>query len=185
MTTMTTKFYPVGVAVKTIKPGDFILTETKGVAAKAIRFGQMLRYHGAMKPFARWNHAAIVTDTKGGIIEARPTGVSRGNISQYKDCPVYVVSTNLDEQNTKQVIKAAESFLNDGYGWFTIVSVMIQLTTGVKIQLSFGNSIICSALASISLWAGGIVFNDNPFQMMPADLAAAFEVRCIKNGVSL
>jgi len=35
---------------------------------------------------------------------------------------------------------------------------------------------ICSAVVAQSLWAGGIVFDSNPYQMMPADLAASFNI---------
>jgi len=168
--------FPVGVKATNFQPGDFILVETGGIAAKTIRLGQLIRYHGRMKPFAKWNHAAIITDVDGTLIEARPTDVTRANISEYTNFSVYVVHTNLDEQSQKQTIAAAESFLNDKYGWITILSIMVQLLTGIKVQISFGNSIICSALVAQSLWAAGVIFSDNTYQMMPADLAAAFNI---------
>ena len=171
-----TKFYPVGQEISKFEPGDFILVETNGFAAKTIRFGQWLRYHGKMKPFSHWNHAGIIINSNGDTIEAKPTNVSQGNIKDYTNCPVYVISTKLNNQSVQQVEAAAKSFLNDGYGWFTIASIVLQLLTGVKFQLSFGNSVICSGLVAQSLWAGGIIFNENPFQMMPADLAAAFNI---------
>ena len=175
------KYYPVGVEATSFNPGDFILVETDGIPAKIIRFGQWVRYHGAMKKFAKWNHAALIVSAEGDLIEARPTDVSRKNISEYTNCPVYVVSTRLNKQSQDQAIAAAESFLNDGYGWLTILSIVLQLLTGVKFQVSFGNKVICSGLVAMSLWAGGIIFNDNPFQMMPADLAAAFNMTRIPN----
>ena len=36
---------------------------------------------------------------------------------------------------------------------------------------------ICSSVVAQSLWAGGVVFNRNPYQMMPADLAAAYDIK--------
>jgi len=173
---MTCKHYPVGQAVTDFQPGDFIVVETNGFAAKTIRFGQWLRYHGKRKIYAKYNHAALIVDVDGGLIEAKPTNVSRGHLSDYVNDNVYVVHTNFNEQSREQAIAAAESYLNDGYGWFTILSIMVELITGIKIQLSYNRSIICSALVSMSLWAGGIIFNSNPLQMMPADLGAAFKI---------
>jgi len=173
---MNYKYYPVGEAAIDYKPGDFFLVETKGAAAKVIRFGQWLRYHGKMKPFSHWNHTGVIINSNGDTIEAKPTNVSQGNIQDYIDCTLYIVSTNLNNQSAQQVEASAKSFLNDKYGWLTIGSIVLQLLTGVKVQLSFSKSVICSGLVAQSLWAGGIIFSDNPFQMMPADLAAAFNV---------
>jgi len=170
------KYYPVGQAVIDFSPGDFIIVETSGFAAKTIRFGQWLRYHGKKKPFAKWNHAAIIIDDKGSLIEARPTGVSYGHISEYLNDKVYVVKTNFNEQSAEQAIAAAKSYVNDGYGWFTILSIMIELVTGIKLQLSYNRSVVCSGLVAMCLWAGGVIFDANPLQMMPADLAATFKV---------
>ena len=173
---MTYKYYPIGETATNFKPGDFFLVETKGAAAKIIRFGQWLRYHGKMKPFSHWNHTGIIINSNGDTIEAKPTNVSQGNIKDYVDCPVYIISTKLNNQSAQQVEAAAKSFLNDKYGWLTIGSIVLQLLTGIKVQLSFANSVVCSGLVAQSLWAGGVIFNENPFQMMPADLAAAFNV---------
>ena len=174
--TMICKYYPMGEEVTEYNPGDFIIVETDGFPAKTIRFGQWLRYHGKRKFYSRWNHAALIVSKDGDLIEARPTDVSRGHISEYTKDPVYVVSTNFNEQSQEQAIAAAESYLNDGYGWLTILSIMLELITGIKLQLSYNRSVICSGLVGMSLWAGGVIFDSNPLQLMPADLAATFKV---------
>ena len=173
---MAYKVYEAGIEPTKFTPGDFILVSTNGIAAKLIRFGQFTRYHGKMKPFSKWNHAAMIVDENGTIIEAVGRGVSYGNISEYKDVEYYLVSTKLNKQSRDQAIIACKSFLKDKYGWFTIASISLELLTGIKLQFSLNNSMICSAVVAQSLWAGGVIFDRNPYQMMPADLASAFNI---------
>ena len=175
---MTCEIYAAGQGAAKLQPGDFILTHHTTAPARVIRAGQFLRYHGAMRDFSHWNHAALVVDSKGTLIEAVGRGVSYGHIKDYQDVEYYLVRTKLSKSNQQQVIKSAESFLNDAYGWPTIFSLTVELLTGIKVQVGDPNSIICSALVAQCLWAGGIIFNSNTYRMMPADLAAAFDVRC-------
>lgn len=174
--TTTYKVYQAGSEPPKFNPGDFILVSTTGILAKFIRFGQFIRYHGKMKPFSTWNHAAMIVDEEGTIIEAVGRGVRYAHIDEYKNVEYYLVNTKLNSQSRNQAVAACKSFIKDKYGWFTIVSIAIELITGIKLQFSLNNSMICSAVVGQSLWAGGVIFNRNPYQMMPADLAAAFNI---------
>jgi len=172
----TYKVYAAGQDPVQYVPGDFILVSSKGILAKFIRFGQFIRYHGKMNPFSHWNHAAMVIDTDGTIVEAVGRGVIVSNISEYKDVEYYYVTTKLNKQSRDQAVAACKSFIKDKYGWITIFSIAMELLTGIKIQLTNSNTMICSAVVAQSLWAGGVVFDRNPYQMMPADLAASFNI---------
>ena len=180
---MTTSFkvYPSGEAPPKYVPGDFILVSTKGILAKLIRCGQFIRYHGKMRPFAHWNHTAMVISESGDIIEAVGRGVVISNINDYSDVEYYYVSTKLNKQSRDQAIASANSFLKDKYSWMTIISIAIELLTGIRVQFTQSNTMICSSLVGQSLWAGGIIFDSNPYQMMPADLACAFDIKCKKS----
>jgi hypothetical protein len=180
---MTTSFkvYPCGESPVKYVPGDFILVSTNGILAKLIRLGQFIRYHGKMRPFARWNHTAMIINDSGDIIEAIGRGVVINNISDYNDVEYYYVTSKLNKQSRDQAVAAANSFLKDKYSWVTIFSIAIELLTGIKIQLTQSNTMICSALVGQSLWAGGIIFDSNPYQMMPADLACAFDIKIEKS----
>lgn len=175
---MNYKVYEAGQEPQKFTPGDFILVSTTGILARCIRFGQFIRYHGKIRAYSHWNHAAIIVDTDGTIIEAAGRGVRYSHINEYKETEYYLVSTKLNKQSRDQTVAAAKSFVKDKYGWFTILSIMLQLITGVEFQFSFGSSVICSGLVSQSLWAGGVIFDGNPYQMMPADLASAYDVDC-------
>ena len=170
------KVYAPGEAPSKYTPGDFILVKTKDTFSMFIRFGQALRYHGVMKQFSYWNHCALIVDADGTMIEVIGRGVVENNISEYEGFEYYYVSTNLNQQSRDQVVAAAKSFLNDKYAWLTIVSISLNLALGVKLQFTRRNTMTCSAVVAQSLWAGGIIFNNNPYQMMPADLAVAFNV---------
>ena len=172
----TYKVYEAGKDPSKYVPGDFILVSTKGVLAKFIRFGQFIRYHGKMKPFAHWNHAAMVISENGDIVEAVGRGVVVSNIGEYKNVEYYYVSTKLNKQSRDQAVAACKSFIKDKYGWLTILSIATELATGIKMQFTNSNTMICSAVVAQSLWAGGVVFDRNPYQMMPADLAASFNI---------
>ena len=174
----TYKVYAAGQDPVKYVPGDFILVSTTGILAKLIRFGQFIRYHGKMKPYSHWNHAAMIVDTDGTVVEAAGRGVRYSNINEYKESEYYLVSTKLNKQSRDQTVAAARSFVKDKYGWFTILSIILQLITGIEFQFSFGNSVICSGVVAQSLWAGGVIFDSNPYQIMPADLASAYDVDC-------
>ena len=172
----THKVYDAGKEPIKYVPGDFVLVSTTGILAKFIRFGQFVRYHGKMKPYSHWNHAAMVIDEDGTIVEAVGRGVITSNISEYKNVEYYYVSTKLNKQSRDQAVAACKSFIKDKYGWLTILSIATELATGIKMQFTNNNTMICSAVVAQSLWAGGVVFDRNPYQMMPADLAAAFNI---------
>ena len=174
----TYKVYEAGIEPQKFNPGDFILVSTNGILAKFIRFGQFIRYHGKMKPFSLWNHAAMIIDEEGTIVEAVGRGVRYAHIDEYKNVEYYLVNTKLNKQSREQAISACNSFVKDQSGWLTIVSIAFELITGIKLQFSLNNSMICSAVVAQSLWAGGVIFSRNPYQMMPADLAAAFNISC-------
>jgi uncharacterized protein YycO len=173
---MSYKVYSPGQAPTKFVPGDFILVSTKGILAKCIRAGQVLRYHGKMRAYSHWNHAAMIIDSNGTIVEAAGRGVRYSNINEYQESEYYLVSTKLNKQNRDQAVAASKSFVKDKYGWFTILSIILQLVTGIEFQFSFGNSVVCSGVVAQSLWAGGVIFDSNPYQMMPADLASAYDV---------
>ena len=175
---MSYKVYSVGQQPPKFTPGDFILVSTTGILAKCIRAGQFFRYHGKMRNYSHWNHAAMIVDTDGTVVEAAGRGVRYSNINEYKESEYYLVSTKLNKQSRDQTVAAARSFVKDKYGWFTILSIILQLITGIEFQFSFGNSVICSGVVAQSLWAGGVIFDSNPYQIMPADLASAYDVDC-------
>jgi len=159
------------------RPGDFILTHGKSWTSRLIRFGEGLRYAGAERKFARWNHAAIFVDAEGNIVEALGAGVQKRNISVYKDTEYHLVRLeNVSDDDRRQECEFALHCLRDRYGYLTIVSIGLSLLTGSKLGFGVDGQEICSALLARALERTGEIFPRDPWHMMPADLAKYFEI---------
>ena len=168
--------YGPGDEPNSFNPGDFFLLESPTKWGKLIQTGEWLRYHGENRQYSKWSHCGTFIDRDGTIIEALPGGVFINNISKYKGLTYYIVHTKLSAPNKLQSVNAAKSFLNDKYGWISDISIGFHFVTGIKLRVTVDNTINCSGLVAMSLWAGGIIFNGTPQLFAPADLAAAFNV---------
>lgn len=170
------KVYAPGVEPNLFNPGDFFLLKNNTFWSKLIRFGQWLRYHGENRKYIDWTHCGMFIDRKGTIIEAIGAGVVIDNISKYKDITYSIVNPKLSAANRAQSVSAAKSYQKDKYGWVSDVSIGFNFVTGIRVQITTNNSINCSGLVAMALWAGGITFNGTPQMFAPVDLAVAFEV---------
>jgi uncharacterized protein YycO len=161
------------------RPGDFMLTHSSGWYGAVIRIGEAIRYRGKNRIFAHWSHAAIFVDDYGNIIEALAGGVQKRNISVYHSTEYVVVhlpedTSSLDRQ---QAVAFADFYLNDAYGWLTIISVGLSLLAGAKIGFGVDGQQICSALVARCLERIGEIFPEGePWHLMPADVAKHFAV---------
>lgn len=171
------------------EPGDFILTHGNAWTSRLIRFGQRLRIHGDDRVYAHWNHAAIIVDSGGDIIEALGRGVTRRNLDSYKPKEYVIVRLVMAEEDRSQSVRFARWAAGevDGatgaelppekrkrirYGWLTIMSIAYALVTGGKFTFSIAGQEICSGLVSRALERTGVIFSVKPpTHMMPADLA--------------
>jgi uncharacterized protein YycO len=147
-----------------------------------IRIGERLRYWGQDRIYAHWSHAAIFVVDAGNIVEALGGGVQQRNISVYRDTEYVVVHLpeDTDSRDREEAIAFGRFCLNDQYGWFTILSIAITLFTGSKLNFSIDGQQICSALVGRCIERTGEIFTENePWHLMPADLAKHFDVRLV------
>lgn len=165
-----------------LSPGDFILTHQNGIIYSLIRFGQRLRFRGADRSFAFWNHAALVVHSMGDIIEAHPRGVRKANLyKEYNDKEYTVVKqTDITDRDREQMIKFAESCVGQQYGFLTILSLGLWCIFGGKFNFSLDGTEICSGLVARALERNGEIFSRDPCREMPADLARHFQVKLPK-----
>jgi uncharacterized protein YycO len=171
-----TRFAP-GEQVQNPIQGDFILTHGESWTSKMIRFGQSIRFRGADRKYARWNHAAIFVDAAGNIVEALGAGVQQRNISVYKDTEYHVIHLeNVPVDQRQHEAEFALRCLHDRYGYLTILSIALSLFTGLKFGFGVDGQEICSALVARALERTGEIFPQDPWHMMPADLAKFFNV---------
>ncbi len=159
--------------------GDFVLTRGHGIISWLIRFGQGLRYWGPERKYTYWNHTALFVDEHGGIVEALGRGVARNNISKYDPIDYHVVSlTAISDEDRDQEVEFADYCLekHQGYGFVTIASITLSLLTGMKLGFGIDGQEICSGLVSRALERTGAIFLQEPWHMMPADLAKRYQV---------
>lgn len=101
-----------------IQPGMYVCVRTGGWLAWLIR-----RACGN----SQVNHAFIVIDDAGGIVEARPEGVRRGTLSEYAGA--YAVANTAEPMTASErasVAATAESFLNTPYNYPALVDLGLE-----------------------------------------------------------
>lgn len=168
-------------------PGDFILTHNDAFAARLIRFGQSLRFHGADRKYIRWNHAAMIVSADGRIIEALGGGVVENSLDKYAQTEYQLVKTDhvVDmPKDREQVVAFARWCLDEPYGWTTIVSIGLSMLTGLKFNFGFDGQCICSGLVARALERTRAIFTRTPSHITPADLAKYFQVEPPPPGTS-
>lgn len=158
------------------RPGDFILTHGAEWTSRLIRFGQGLRYRGPSAKYAYWNHAALIVDGAGAIIEALGTGVAQRSIHEYHPTQYTVVRITASDEDRAQVVAFARSALGAKYGVVTIVSIAVSLVTGGKFAFAIDGQLICSGLVARALERTSAIFRHDPARIMPAELAELYQV---------
>jgi len=158
------------------RPGDFILTHGDEWTSKLIRFGQGLRFRGPRARFTYWNHAALIVDDEGGIVEALGTGVTARTIHDYHPTQYTVVRITASDDDRRQVARFAQAVIGAEYGWLTIASIAISLVTGGALAFAIDGQLICSGLVARALERTDAIFRHDPARIMPAELAELFAV---------
>ncbi len=159
------------------RPGDIILVRTGTWAGRLTRFFERLRFRGAEdRAYVHWNHAALVMNPLGHLIEARPSGVTLKPIECYRDCEYHYVHLDLDEAGQRQAIGYARSCLGQGYGLAGVALLGISVLLGERLRVPDRGQQGCAALIARSLQRSGIAFDRRPAEMMLADLAKRFGV---------
>lgn len=172
--------YGPGDSAEGLNTGDIVLTHGKYWTSRMIRLGQSLRFRGARRPFAHWNHVALVLDSDGNLGEALSDGVVRTNISRYEGTEYHLVRVQCSTEDRAQILAFANAVLDapsrTRYGWLTIVSLFFTLTLGSKLVFGKVGTAICSGFACEALVRTGAIFPRPPAHMMPADAAEYFAV---------
>ncbi len=167
-----------GESVVNPQPGDFLLTHSSDFSSKLIHWGQSFRYKGPLVGYAHWCHAAMFADTDGEIVEAILQGVQQRNVSVYTDTEYHVIRlTEVTDKERAHAVAFAEHCLNDRYGYITDLSLTISLLTRRKFFFGEEGQMICSGMVARALERTGAIFQFDTWHMLPADLAAAFNVQ--------
>src|SRR5579872_3923290 len=117
------QYFGRGESTSDPRPGDFILLHTSNWSSNLIHFGQKLRYHGKDSKYTFWNHAAIIINADGDIIEAVNSGVRKRNLSEYKNTEYHLVRIKAHREDREEAINFAKYALGEKYGYLTIISI--------------------------------------------------------------
>lgn len=165
-----------GAAATAFAPGDFILVAGTHVNSRLIRFGQRLRIHGADRVHVKWTHAALIVDTDGTLIEAVGAGVRLWHIDRYVDDEYVVVHLETSQENRDEVVRFARWVLRSRarYSRLSTVSIALSMLTGSKLTFFVDGQFVCSGLVARALERTGAIFDRDPANIAPADLAKYF-----------
>lgn len=175
------RFGPGEAATQT-QPGDFILTHGGKLYDRLTQWAQSLRFLGPDHKYTRWNHAALVVDTQGGIVEANGTGVCLENLAKYQPAEYYLVHIDASDDDRAEEVTFARDCLGQPYGRLTIFSVFLSLLTGTTLAFGLDGTEICSGLVAQALVRTKVIFTKEPSHVMPADLAKYFHVEPPEKG---
>lgn len=170
--------YGPGETVPNPQPGDFILTHGNAWFNKCIHVGQRFRFRGADRKYTVWDHAALVVNEDGGLIEAAGPGVHRSTLADYHNIEYHLVRLGdlVGATDRAEAVAFAEWSLGEKYGWLTIVSISLGLLTGGRLTFGFEGQQVCSGLVARALERTPAIFDRNPEDIMPADLAKYYHV---------
>lgn len=174
-------------------PGSFFLTSISGPTGWAIGVGQAL----AGSP-SRFEHAGIVLDTDGTVLEAEPGGARLANLSEYagrpllvSDAPVqswlaagnYASGSKASQMPREawirgRVVAEAREIIGVGYSaldYAALAALHLHLPSkAIRERVQSSGHMICSQLCdAVYLRAGIHLYNDGrlPGDVLPADLA--------------
>lgn len=170
--------YGPGREPEVTRHGDFLLTHRNAFPSRMIAFGQRLRFRGRRRRYAHWSHAVIVAGDYGELIEALGGGVLRTNINRYRNVEYHIVHVAMTDTERAHVVAYAQAMADrhERYGWLEIISLGLQLLTGARLALTTDGHMICSGLVSTGLERTAAIFPRNAGCMLPADLAAYYDV---------
>lgn len=171
--------YGPGEEATDTQPGDILLARRRRLLPLLISAAERRRFRGPDSPFAHWSHCAVITDRTGRLTEAEATGVVSSPISKYRAGEYHVVSLGPDfaREDRSRAVAYAQSQVGAAFGYLALLGAIVFLLTGRPVRVMRRDHQICSGLVTRALQAGGLLREQDPFTMLPADLAKAFDVR--------
>lgn len=100
-----------------------------------------------------YNHAFLLTDDGGGLVEATPHGVRRGHLSEYAGHPMmFNCGDDMTDDQRSAVVRLALGYVGLPYGWDDIVRLGLA-RLGVKLawldrHVARSPAVVCSELVA-------------------------------------
>jgi hypothetical protein len=181
---------------RTYRPGDFVLTQSKGSLAWAM----------GVATASRLNQAALIVDSSGGLIEVNPFfvttwgGLRRSHINEYleRGAPVLVGYVELLDGTRGEVVRFAEQMLEEQqrFSEWQFAGLLLHMSLGIAprnltgkyqalrplhgvfdhhaLVLKEENIFTSAELVARALERGGFLWEKDPAYITPADLLERF-----------
>lgn len=153
-------------------PGDIALVSSRGIVDLVIRLAQ----HRFFPPEeAQWNHAVLIADESGGIIEALANGITYSDIYKYRNKKLKYLHINYEsEENRRAAVIYALHQINLGYGFREFFDLLLSAFIKLPFRIRDKNENVCSVMVALALQKGGIKLIKNPYDYCPAELDMEF-----------
>lgn len=160
----------------TPKIGDFGLTRIPGYVGSLITLGEWANGDG----FGDYDHAFVLVDDAGTIVEAEPGGARLSNCSEYKD--ITWSSWDLTDKQRNDIAHAALELLGTKYSvadYFSLAAHRLHIPAPfLKTRVETSRYLICSQLADRAYHNAGLeMFQDGRWDgyVTPASLRKALK----------
>ncbi len=171
--------------------GDLIATHSHGLVGRLIRLGEKISALGWRRTIWRavthqddapsdpwyFNHIAVYVG-HGYVIEALAAGLTHSPLAKYREFRVLPLDsvlwlpTSLERSNA--LTFAAEQLRrHDKYGWLSIVSIVAEILTPTRLDISWDGALICSAFGAQTWEHAGVTLpTKSSLTIKPSDLVA-------------
>jgi len=153
-------------------PGDVGLSRGSGLVDRAIRFAETLRY-GRHSAEARWNHAFMIIDSSGDLIQAEAHGMVWGTMqSDYAHGDYVILRPPYPPGGADRAVNAMKAMRDQKqkYDYLEIASEALSFLFQTKLRFAIEGQQICSGAVSFALDQGGIFMGYDEQWNSPADV---------------
>jgi len=170
------RFFDYDVACVDAAPGDWLLVDHGTGVSKGIEIGQSIiaaTTQKDLRDFTWPDHSAFVTEDNGQILvsEMGPRGHELRPLSAYKAKRYAVVHFDVSDEARALALKFDRAMWDAEYGYLQYLALLINGTLAISIDLSCGNSVICSTHVTTVSAPMGFFPGRLAQSVMPAHLA--------------
>jgi|SRR5579884_9562 len=146
------------------QPGDFILGHKEDLHDKFIH----------LITRSKWNHAALIIDTKGTVVEMTQKGIQKSQVKREQEEEIYLV--RMKDLNREKVVDYAQKALKDKpkFSHLGLLSIIFHQLFKSPIVIKHTNKMVCSEFVINALSHGGVIWEKEPTLITPADLYKKF-----------
>lgn len=153
----------------TPQAGDVGLSTGTGFIDWCIRFGESRRY-GRGSREASVNHAFMVVDGSGGIIEAQGRGMVPATMTEYRTTAHLLIRPPYQDDGCVRAVAAMRDMCGSSYGYLEIACLGLAFLTQTKLRFGVAGEHICSGAVARALDRGGLDMGDDEEWDSPADV---------------